>query len=132
MIELQQALLANMADCHPEIVTILSETLQAIAKIFARAILWDKKEIGELKRQVALFRAYFSHCMPCERGSAAEGDLFEALLYAVHGYTVNYTKDKMIDLEALTTPVLSEFLKNYDSMISLDQMASEAQPNEKQ
>lgn len=50
MIELQQALSANMADCHPEIVTILSETLQTIATACAR--------IGDIASQGVLADAH--------------------------------------------------------------------------
>ena len=50
MIELQQALSDNMADCHPEIVTILTETLQAIATACAR--------IGDIASQGVLADAH--------------------------------------------------------------------------
>ncbi len=53
------------------------------------------------------------------RNSAAISEWFESMLYAFHKKTITYKKDKMVDLEALTTPILSKFLANYDSMIEL-------------
>lgn len=100
-------------------VFLMQETLQEIARIFAKAVLWDRQDLNDLKRQVGLFRAYFAHNMPCERGSAAMGDWFEALLYAMHDYEVEHEHKKMVDLETLTTPLLSVFLKNYEAMTIL-------------
>nr|MBP7484918.1 class 1 fructose-bisphosphatase [Aquabacterium sp.] len=50
MMELQQALAANLADCHPDIVTVLSDTLQTIATACAR--------IGDIASQGVLADAH--------------------------------------------------------------------------
>ncbi|HET8871559.1 MAG TPA: class 1 fructose-bisphosphatase [Aquabacterium sp.] len=50
MIELRAALLANLADCHPDVVTILSDTLEVIANACAR--------IGDIASQGSLAQAH--------------------------------------------------------------------------
>jgi hypothetical protein len=100
-------------------VFLIDATLREIAKIFAQAVLCDKKELNELKSRIALFRYYFAHAMPFERGSAAIAEWFETALYAHHQLILHYNREKMVDLEALTTYSLSEFVEKYDSMIEL-------------
>ncbi len=99
---------------------LIQPTLMEIARIFARAVLCDRNDVSELKNRVGVFRAYFSHTMPFIRGSSSVGEYFETLLYHFHGYRVAYNPKKLVDLEALTTPLLSTYMSNYSSMIELE------------
>lgn len=100
---------------------LLEDTLKEIGKLFVKAILWNKENLKDLKEATALFRYYFAHAMPFERGSAAISEWFETAIYHYHNFKrVTYSKDKQVDLEALTTPSLPEFMQKYESMISVN------------
>ncbi len=98
---------------------LIDPTLQEISKLFAKAVLLERKNRNELKEHIGLFRAYFAHAMPHWRGSAAIGEYFETLLYYCHGIEVEYSNRHMIDLEAFSTPLLADFITNYHHMIRL-------------
>ncbi len=95
---------------------LVQTTLQEVSKLFAKAVLSNNKE---LKDCIGLFRAYFTHPMPFNRGSAAVAEYFETLLYHYQGIQLTYNNNKMVDLEAFTTPLLADFMAEYDSMIKL-------------
>ncbi len=98
----------------------LTELMLAdIAKVFKQALEWDGKALKTLKERVALLEYEFAHAMPMIRGSAAIGEWLEMAIYRYHGYNVTYTPDKMVNLEALCSP-LSTFVASYSSMIHLE------------
>jgi hypothetical protein len=101
---------------------LINELLQDIAKIFAKAVLCDKQNFDELQSLTGLFRFCFAHNMPDERGSASIGEVYEGCIYGSKNMGVAYNKEYMVDLEALTTPLLSQFMKNYPSMLFLTSM----------
>ncbi|MBA3236833.1 MAG: hypothetical protein H0T62_00595 [Parachlamydiaceae bacterium] len=116
--------LERMKECSKVVIMhqdkfLIEETLKEISKIFAKIVLWDKKDSQELKNTMAIFRRYFAHAMPKERGSAAEAEWYERVLYLFHNYVVAYNNKTMIDLEALITPLDSQFVANYPTMIEL-------------
>ncbi|BBI16910.1 hypothetical protein [Neochlamydia sp. S13] len=98
---------------------LINETLQEIASIFAKAVLVPQENLNELKNTMALLRYYLAHAMPFERGSAAIGEWIEGAVYGSHGLKVTYQKEKQVDLEALTSPLFSQFLNEYSDMICL-------------
>jgi hypothetical protein len=68
--------------------------------------------------------------MPFIRGSAAISEWFEMSLYGFHGFNVSYNNQKHINLEALVVP-LSDFLKNYASLIKLEEQPQMKRPTPK-
>ncbi|WP_068470870.1 hypothetical protein [Candidatus Protochlamydia phocaeensis] len=99
---------------------LIDETLQEIALLFANAVLCETNKLEDLQAASGLFRHYFANCMPTERGSASIGEWLEGSIYHAHGYKIKYNKDRQIDLEALTTPLLSDFIKDYPSMLTVE------------
>lgn len=99
---------------------LINPTLKEVSRLFAKAILWNKQQVKELKEYVGLFRAYFTHACCFYRGSASIGEYFETLLYHYQGFRLQYSNKKLVDLEAFATPLLSEFLANYHSMVRID------------
>lgn len=99
---------------------LIDSTLKVASLFFAKAILWNRQEVKELKEYVGLLRAYFAHACCFERGSSAVGEYFETMLYHYQGFCLHYSNKKLVDLEAFTTPLLSQFMANYDSMIRLE------------
>lgn len=89
---------------------LIDDTLQETAKIFAKAVLAPDKD--KFKIQANLFRYYFAQAMPCERGSSAMGEMFEGSLYGARDLSITYNPKKQIDLEALISPLLSQFMKD--------------------
>jgi hypothetical protein len=122
--------LTRMKECSKVVIMhqdkfLVEETLKEISKIFAKIVLWDKKDPQELKETMAIFRRYFAHAMPKERGSAAEAEWYERMLYLSHDYLVTYNNKVMIDLEALTSTLDSNFVADYPAMIKLTPCTSE-------
>lgn len=107
---------------------LINQTLQETAKIFARTICWDRKNVQDIKDLLVLFRYYFAHPMPDERGSAAICEWFETAICSSHDYEIEYSKGKSVDLEALTTSKMSEFAKKYDSLVTIKPKQSEVIP----
>jgi hypothetical protein len=103
---------------------LIDPMLNDIARIFKEALEWNKANVTLLKNQMALLQYELAHAMPFIRGSAAISEWLEMALYRFHGFTLSYNPDKMVNLEALTSP-LEEFVRNYDSMISLKQVDQE-------
>lgn len=104
-------------------VFLINDTLQAIAKIFSEAILWDKQTqaLEELKDKVALFRYIYAYCMPCFRGDGAIGDWFELSIYRFHGFTgTRYRLKASACYEPLTSTSLSLYRKRYDKTIIIE------------
>lgn len=98
---------------------LVEETLPEIAKFFADAVLWDGKEIADLKEKIAKFRYLFAHTTPFSRGSASIAEWFEQILYQFHGFEVDYNNEVMIDLEAFSSPLWSDFIAKYPEMIRI-------------
>jgi hypothetical protein len=98
---------------------LIDDTLQEIARLFAKALLSKEGDFDELTRNVGLFRYYFASDMPCERGSSAISEYFEGSIYGAQDLEVTYHSKKQVDLEGLTSPFVSLFLKNYESMVKL-------------
>ena len=92
--------------------------LQEMASAFQKAVLWDRRDLFELKKLMALFR-YGLVCMPFARGTAAITEWLEAALYEYHGVQFQCDRDRMIDLEAYVHPFFSDFLEVYNSMYNL-------------
>jgi hypothetical protein len=86
---------------------LINDTLQEIAHIFANTVLASK---DLFKARANLFRYYFAHNMPCDRGSSAISEIFEMALYEARDLSITYNPKKLVDLEALTSPLLSLYM----------------------
>jgi hypothetical protein len=95
---------------------LIDDTLKEIALIFAKAVLANQENQSDLEQNTGLLRHYFANNMPCERGSASIGEMFEGSIYGARDLEVHYNPKKQIDLEALTSPLLSLFMENYRNM----------------
>lgn len=102
---------------HQDPLQAVPDTLAEIAAIFERIVLWDKKNPVEFNQNMALFRYTFAHCMPFARGSAAIAEWFEQIMCAHRGSKAPSGEKKMYDLEALTSPLLSQFVQAYSGEI---------------
>ncbi len=96
----------------------IQEAVCDMAGVFEKAILWDGKDLSELKKQLALLR-YEMACMPFSRGSAAIAEWLEASIFEAHGLRYEVDPHRMVDLEAYANPLFSDFLKVYNSMVTL-------------
>jgi hypothetical protein len=94
--------------------------LQDIAGIFERIIKKEKPDPASLKKDLAEFRYKFAYCMPCERGSAAIGEWFEATMAALHGFKIISSEDVLLDCEAFATPYFPNFIKKYETLVQLE------------
>ncbi len=97
----------------------VEETLQGVAKTFAKAVLWDQKDLSELKKEMALLR-YGLACMPFGRGSAAISEWLEAAIYEYHGIRYKIDPNRLVDLEVYANPLFANFYKAYGSMVQLE------------
>lgn len=100
---------------------LIPSTLNDAAKIFSKALLWNKEKesLDTLKDNTALFVYELSHAMPHLRGSAAITEWFEQSIFLSLGYRLKYAKNKMVNMEALTS-MPAEFVKNYKNFITLE------------
>lgn len=98
---------------------LIEPALLENAHIFAKAVLSDRDNKNELEQNTGLLRYYFANTMPCERGSSSIGEMFEGAIYLTRDLEVQYNAKNQIDLESVTTPLLSHFMKNYRDMIDL-------------
>jgi hypothetical protein len=98
---------------------LIAAMLQENAQIFERALLWDKKDIQDLKNQVALFRYLFAHAMPFSRGSAAVGEWLEKAIYQYQGYHCKHNPSLLGDCEALTASWSTFAAERYAKTITL-------------
>ncbi|HSX10112.1 MAG TPA: hypothetical protein VLF94_00125 [Chlamydiales bacterium] len=96
----------------------IEETLQGVAETFVKAILWDRKDLSALKKEVAFLR-YGLACMPFGRGSAAISEWLEATIYEYHGVRYQMNPNRLVDLEVYVNPFFSDFYKAYDSVMKL-------------
>lgn len=101
--------------------------LDDIAKVFKRALEWDKKNLKDLMTTVALFEYEFAHSMPHLRGSGAIAEWFEVALFRYHGYNLRYNQKKMVTFEAYSSS-LKEFVESYGSMVYLDNIDAKKEP----
>jgi hypothetical protein len=69
--------------------------------------------VEDLRETVALLCYECSHATVYERGTSAFINWLEHAIYQFHGFQLEYTPEKSMDLEALTNPLFSRFLKNY-------------------
>lgn len=96
---------------------LIEPTLKEIAKIFAKALQWDRKDQRELLHQMALMRYLFAHAMPFSRGSSAIGEWMEVAMFRTLGFSkFDYNLDRHIDLEALSSISLSQYTKKYEEI----------------
>ncbi len=93
---------------------LIEDVLNDVARLFERAIQWKGIDMNELKNRVGLFRYEFAHVIPFERGSAAVGEWLECAIYRYHGFEFEVRKN--VDLEAFSTPLLSQFMQKYHDM----------------
>lgn len=98
---------------------LIDDTLKEIALLFAKAVITNRENLQEIKNNTALVRYYMANNMAWERGSCSIAELFEGSIYGSFDLEIKYQSNKQIDLEALTKPLLSPFITNYDSMIEL-------------
>lgn len=96
----------------------IPQILNEIAKLFKKAVEWDKQAPQELLNLIGQINYLFSHAMPFQRGSAAIGEWIEQSLFRYHGYDVAYHSDVNINMEALISS-LNEFMEKYPSMLDL-------------
>lgn len=97
----------------------IDKTLKKIACLFAKAVCAGNDNLAEMQENVGLMRYYLAHCSPWERGSSAIGEALEGAVYNACGYDVWHNSNMTVDLEALSTPELSLFMKKYPKMIKL-------------
>ncbi len=90
----------------------IQETLDRIEEIFLDCIS-SKQSINELKQKIAHFSYLFSHCMPFGRGSAAIREWLEIALFRLHGHRIAYSNMNAIDLEAISSFSVQDFLRLY-------------------
>ncbi len=106
----------------------ISKTLELIAAIFKKAITWNKETqtIEELQDLMALFCFLSAHNMRDERGSAAETEWLRDAIYLSLGVRFSIDQNhSLIDLEAFSNPMFSEFKKIFDQMIIIPETAVE-------
>lgn len=100
---------------------LLNDSIDEIAKIFKKAIEWDRsQDLQVLKNDVGLIRYLFAHAMPFSRGSAAIGEWIEKLVYRVHNYDCVHSAKTLGDMEAFIAPLWSTFQKKiYETTFAL-------------
>lgn len=106
---------------------LIESMLNDISHIFKKALEWQENEhpLQDLKNDVAHLVYKSSHAMPFKRGSSAIIEWLEMAIYQSHGYRLSYNREKMANLEALTS-TLKKFVDHYDTMIQLKKI----EPNE--
>lgn len=93
--------------------SLINDTLQEISILFAKAMEWtQEKPLDDLTHLVGLIQFLFAHSTPYARGSASIGERLGEILYGFHKLRCQYNSDTMIDLEALTAPLLYKFIEN--------------------
>jgi hypothetical protein len=97
---------------------LIEPILEAVADLFKKAIEWNGENRDDLFGTMALMQYKLAHAMPFTRGSAAISEWIEMSIYRYHGYHLKYSKDQLVNLEALTS-TFDEFAKNYPTMIEL-------------
>lgn len=102
---------------------LMDNTLQDVALLFEQAVKWKPEEgLPSLKNRVCLLHYELQHATPFKRGSGAAGEWMEQIIYRYHGYRVTYNDTQLPPFEALTSS-LSDFAKNYDTMLTLKKIA---------
>jgi hypothetical protein len=100
----------------------IKEGLDHLADLFSTAVNAEKKD---LLRAVGEFRFKFAMVTPLERGTCAIGEWFEnALFHSRTGNFVNYTANRLVELEIFSIPYLPIFIKAYQEMISYEGIPS--------
>lgn len=102
---------------------LIKDVLHDAGKLFKEIIEWDGKDRKNLTDITALWQYELAHAAPFKRGSAAINEWLEMMVYQFHGFSqFSYTKEKLVNLEALTSP-LDEFVANYPTMIDLGELS---------
>jgi hypothetical protein len=94
------------------------KTLEKTSRVFAEACLWDQDDLDTLKDKVGLIRYLLGISAPDSRGSSAIAEWIEEAIYAYHGIRKQTDPDKLMDLEAMTHPLLPQFLEQYRSVVT--------------
>jgi hypothetical protein len=110
-----------------ELVHTSKEDLEAllphISNLFD-ALINSEKDDPEFINKMADFQYCTAHACPFYRGSAAIGEWFEMILFALHGFSITYKEEYSINLEALTS-TLPEFIRNYPTYFELRPLKAE-------
>lgn len=89
---------------------LINRTLQEAAQAFEKAVRWNQtKPTQELINEMALVRYLTAHSMEDARGSAANSEWMEQVIYRYHKIECLHSKETMGDLEALVAPMWSTF-----------------------
>lgn len=99
----------------------IQETLDVIAEAFVKAVTWERgtQSIEELKDTMALLMFLATQDMRDERGTAAENEWLEASIYGSFS-DLEFSIDRaenMVDLEAFTHPLFSDFKAEYHRIV---------------
>ena len=106
---------------------LIDTTLQEIARLFKLAIECTSNDQAALTTTVANLRYLYAHAMPFVRGSAATGEWFEQSIFQYHGYSLEYKKAYLMDMEAISLP-LKDFVKLYPFMMKLTKLEHKSSP----
>lgn len=98
---------------------LIDSSLKKIADLFAEAVLAANEDREAMQKNVGLMRYYLAHAMPWARGSAAIGEALEGAVYNACGFNVLHNPDMSVDLEALSIPEISAFMKKYPLMVQI-------------
>lgn len=101
---------------HPRASTIV-KTLNVVARFFADAVCSGRDNLEDMQNSIAKMIYYWSYCQPYSRGSSSIGEMLVASVYDACGFSVRFKKP--LDLEALTTPILNDYIEKYSKMIAL-------------
>ncbi len=98
---------------------VVNDTQKVIATLFAQSLRFPlpKENLKQFQKLTGAIRYLFAHSMPFFRGSAAVGESQEMVIYKVREILCSHNPEKSGDLEALTAPLLSRFLKAYLSTL---------------
>jgi hypothetical protein len=102
---------------------LIDPTLQEIAKVFEKCMLWnrEKETLQDLKNRVFLFRFLYANCMPNSRGDGAIGDWLEIALYRFHGFAkTRHNSERLPCFEPLASLSLSHYLERYNQTITVE------------
>ncbi|MEI6531601.1 MAG: hypothetical protein WCN87_02135, partial [Chlamydiota bacterium] len=99
---------------------LVDETLAQCQEIFKKAMQWSSSLPSEdLKNRVAplIYILAYNH-RDC-RGTASETEWLERAIYQAHHLSIRSAPDRAPDLDALTNPLFSDFLRVYKDSFEL-------------
>ncbi|KIC77245.1 hypothetical protein DB41_CO00140 [Neochlamydia sp. TUME1] len=100
---------------------LISPMLENIARIFKKAIRYNRYHLSLIKKQVALLRYELAHATPYKRGGNSISWWLERIIFNYHQYEPIYLNDPSINIEALTFP-LKEFVEKYEEYMRVETM----------